>query len=280
MSLQYCPNHDLQDYNVILLNNKCFFYYVFRIYSSRNEDLSRKSHLMNLINQIILLQEVDNKLFEIEKLLGDLPSKVEELTQNEDDVKTSLENKENELKETSVLISTNETLVETTSEKINSLKDKLIDGSISTNKEYDAMMETIDFEKNLLSEKENELIELMSKKEDLSKEIEEDKSSLDGIISELNTKKDALNTKMQEVSEEQNALKSERDSVAQNIDSDTMSKYDEIYEARKGLVVAEILDNSCEGCGAMIPPQSINEALSQNIVFCGNCSRFLFKSEN
>ncbi len=196
---------------------------------------------MSVINQIILLQEVDNKLFEIEKLLGDLPSKVEELTQNEDGVKTSLQNKENELKETSVLISTNETLVQTTSEKINSLKDKLIDGSISTNKEYDAMMETIDFEKN---------------------------------------KKDALNAKMQEVSEEQNALKSERESVAQNIDSDTMSKYAEIYEARKGLVVAEILDNSCEGCGAMVPPQSINEALSQNIVFCGNCSRFLFKSEN
>ena len=226
---------------------------------------------MSLINQIILLQEVDNKLFEIEKLLGDLPSKVEELTQNEDGVKTSLQNKENELKETSVLISTNETLVETTSEKINSLKDKLIDGSISTNKEYDAMMETIDFEKNLLSEKENELIELMSKKEELSKEIEEDKSSLDGIISELNTKKDALNAKMQEVSEEQNALKSERESVAQNIDSDTMSK----YEARKGLVVAEILDNSCEGCGAMVPPQSINEALSQNIVF-----EIFYKIEN
>ena len=124
-----------------------FFYCVIRIYSSRNEDKSRKSYLMSLINQIILLQEVDNKLFEIEKLLGDLPSKVEELTQNEDGVKTSLHNKENELKETSVSISANETLVETTSEKINSLKDKLIDGSISTNKEYDAMMETIDFEK-------------------------------------------------------------------------------------------------------------------------------------
>ena len=126
---------------------------------------------MSLINQIILLQEVDNKLFEIEKLLGDLPAKVEELTKNEDDIKTSLLNKENELKETSVLISTNETLVETTSEKINSLKDKLIDGSISTNKEYDAMMETIDFEKNLLSEKENELINLLSKKKSLQKKL-------------------------------------------------------------------------------------------------------------
>ncbi len=235
---------------------------------------------MSLINQIILLQEVDNKLFEIEKLLGDLPSKVEELVENENNVKLSLQNKENELKEISVTISSNETLVASTSEKINSLKDKLIDGSISTNKEYDAMMETIDFEKNLLSEKENELIELMSKKEDLSKEIEEEKSSLDGIISELNAKKDTLNAKMQEVSEEQNALKSERESVVQNIDSDTMSKYAEIYEARKGLVIAEILDNSCEGCGAYIPPQIVNEALAKEIVFCGTCSRFLYKSEN
>ena len=109
------------------------------------------------------------------------------------------------------------------------------------------MMETIDFEKNLLTEKENELVNLMSKKEELAKEIEEDKSSLDGIIAELNAKKDTLNAKMQEVSEEQNELKSERESVAQDIDSNTMSKYDEIYKARKGLVVAEILDGSCEG---------------------------------
>jgi len=179
-----------------------------------------------------------------------------------------------------VAISSNETLVESTSEKINSLKDKLIDGSISTNKEYDAMMETIDFEKNLLSEKENELIELMSKKEELEKEIEEDTSALDGIITELTSKKEALNKKMQEVAEEQNALETERQSVVKNIDSDTMLKYSEIYEAREGLVAVEILDGSCGGCGAMVPPQLINEAISQNIVYCGNCSRFLYKIEN
>tara|TARA_B100000941_G_scaffold279916_1_gene245845 strand:+ start:105 stop:812 length:708 start_codon:yes stop_codon:yes gene_type:complete len=235
---------------------------------------------MSLINQIILLQEVDNKLFEIKKLLGDLPSKVEELTEKEDNVKLSLKNKEDELKKTSVSISSTETLVESTTEKINSLKDKLIDGTISTNKEYDAMMETIDFEKKLLFEKENELIELMSKKEDLESEIEEDTSALDGIITELTLKKDALNTKMHEVAEEQNALESERQTVAKTIDQDTMSKYYEIYEARQGLVAVEILDSSCGGCGAMVPPQLVNEALSQKIVYCGNCSRFLYKSEN
>ena len=235
---------------------------------------------MSLINQIILLQDVDNKLFEINKLLGDLPSKVQELTEEEDSVKISLENKENDLKDTSVLISTNETLVQSTSDKINMLKDKLIDGSISTNKEYDAMMETIDFEKNLLDTKESELIDLMTKKEDLTKEITEDKDSLDGIISELKSKKDDLNAKMEEVSEENNALKVERENIAKDIDTDTMDKYLQIYKARKGLVVAEILDNNCEGCGAYIPPQLVNEALAKQIVFCGTCSRFLYKSEN
>jgi len=235
---------------------------------------------MAVINQIVLLQDVDNKLFEINKLLGDLPTKVQELTEEEDSVKISLDNKENDLKDTTVLISSNETLVQTTLDKINLLKDKLIDGSISTNKEYDAMMETIDFEKNLLDTKESELIDLMTKKEDLTKEITEDKDSLDGIISELKSKKDDLNAKMEEVSEENNALKVERENIAKDINDDIKEKYSQIYKARKGLVLAEILDNNCEGCGAYIPPQIVNEALAKQIVFCGTCSRFLYKSEN
>ena len=235
---------------------------------------------MSIINQIILLQDVDNKLFEIEKLLGDLPSKVQELTSKEDYVKSSLNMKEEDLKNTSVIISSNETLVQSTSQKISALKDKLVDGSINTNKEYDAMMETIDFEKNLLNEKENELIDLMSKKEVLSKEIEDDKAALDGIIEELKSKKEDLNRKMEEVSEEQNALQSERSNIVKDIDNDTLDKYVQIYEARKGVACSEILDNNCEGCGAYIPPQIVNEALAKEIVNCGTCSRFLFKTEN
>ena len=235
---------------------------------------------MSIINQIILLQDVDNKLFEIEKLLGDLPSKVSDLTNEENEVKSSLELKEEDLKNTSVSINSNETLVQTTSQKIIALKDKLVDGSINTNKEYDAMMETIDFEKNLLNDKENELIDLMSKKEVLSKEIEEDKAALDGIISELKSKKEDLNKKMEEVSEEQNALKSERSGIVKDIAEDTLEKYSQIYQARKGVACAEILDNNCEGCGAYIPPQIVNEALAKEIVNCGTCSRFLFKTEN
>ena len=235
---------------------------------------------MAVIDQIILLQDVDNKLFEINKLLGDLPNQVQELTDQQEYTTQSLADKEELLKTTSVDIQTSETLIATTQEKVNTLKDKLIDGSISNNKEYDAMMDTIDFEKNIIFDKENELLVLMETKENLSKEIDEDKAALDGIIEELNTKKESLNKKVDDVSEEKNALAKERDSIVVGIDADTLDQYVQIYEARSGVACSEILDNNCEGCGGYIPPQIVNEALAKSIVNCGTCSRFLHKSEN
>jgi predicted nucleic acid-binding Zn-ribbon protein len=235
---------------------------------------------MALINQIILLQDVDNKLFEINKLLGDLPNQVQALTDQQEATTTSLSEKEELLKTTTVDIHTSEILIATTQEKVDMLKDKLIDGSISNNKEYDAMMETIDYEKNIIFEKENELLILMETKENLSKEIDEDKAALDGIIEELNNKKESLNKKVEDVSEEKNALTKERKDIVLNVDEDTLDKYMQIYEARSGVACSEILDNNCEGCGAYIPPQVVNEALAKSIVYCGTCSRFLHKSEN
>ena len=235
---------------------------------------------MAVINQIILLQDVDNKLFEINKLLGDLPNQVQALTDQQESTTTSLSEKEELLKTTTVDIHTSETLIATTQEKVDTLKDKLIDGSISNNKEYDAMMETIDYEKNIIFEKENELLILMETKENLSKEIDEDKAALDGIIEELNNKKESLNKKVEDVSEEKNALTKERKDIVLNVDEDTLDKYMQIYEARSGVACSEILDNNCEGCGAYIPPQVVNEALAKSIVYCGTCSRFLHKSEN
>ena len=190
-----------------------------------------------------------------------------------------MSDKEELLKTTSVDIQTSETLIATTQEKVNTLKDKLIDGSISNNKEYDAMMDTIDFEKNIIFEKENELLVLMETKENLSKEIDEDKAALDGIIEELNTKKESWDKKVDYGSEEKNALAKERDSIVVGIDADTLDQYVQIYEARSGVACSEILDNNCEGCGGYIPPQIVNEALAKSIVNCGTCSRFLHKSE-
>ena len=233
---------------------------------------------MSVVDQIILLHDVDSKLFEINKLLGNLPGQVEELTTQQENLKNSLAEKEELLKNTTVDIETSENIIATSQEKVNTLKDKLTDGSISTNKEYDALMESIDYEKNLVSEKETELLILMETKDTLSKEIEEDKSNLDTLIEDLASKKQSLESKLSEVSDEKNALEEERSNIIKNIDENILVQYQTIYDAKNGVAVAEILDNSCSECGSLIPPQLVNEALEKQLVFCGNCGRFLFES--
>ena len=232
---------------------------------------------MTQISQIILLQDVDNKLFELNKLLGGLPSKVQELENQEKSFKDSLDQNEKDLKSTVISVEKLETIIASVNQKINLLKDKLIDGSISNNREYDAMMETIDFEKNQLSSNESEIIILMEKKESLIKEIEEQKSSLESIIQELVSKKESLNKKMEEVADEKNALDAERAQIILKIDASTLEQYSKVFKARDGVACAEILDSSCEGCGAFTPPQVLNDALAGEIIFCGSCNRFLFK---
>ena len=199
---------------------------------------------MSVVDQIILLHDVDNKLFEINKLLGNLPVQVEELSNQEKNLKNSLTEKEELLKKTTIDIRTAENIIATSQEEINTLKDKLTDGSISTNKEYDAMMETIDYKKNLVNEKETELLTLMELKENLSKEIEEDKSNLDTLIEDLESKKQSLESKLSEVSDEKNSLEEERNNIIKNIDDSLLSQYQTIYEARNGVAVAEILDDN------------------------------------
>ena len=235
---------------------------------------------MSIVDQIILLYDIDSKLFEINKLLGGLPTQVEELTQQQEALKNSLLEKENSLKTTTVDMQTSETFIATAQEKVNTLKDRLTDGSISTNKEYDAMMDSIDYEKKLVSEKETELLILMETKDTLSSEIEEDKANLDTLIEDLNTKKKALESKLAEVSEEKNALDGEHANIVKGIDSHLLSQYDAIYEAKNGVAVAAILDNSCEACGAFVPAQLVNETLEKLVVFCANCGRFLYKHES
>ena len=68
-------------------------------------------------------------------------------------------------------------------------------------------------QKNLVSEKETELLILMETKDTLSKEIEEDKSNLDTLIEDLASKKQSLESKLSEVSDEKNALEQERNNI-------------------------------------------------------------------
>ena len=90
------------------------------------------------MENLIELQGIDTKLNDLNDLLGDLPSKVQGLNDQEESIKATLENNKDRLKELEVELHKGEVTVSQLQGKINTLKDQLF--LVTNNKQYDALM--------------------------------------------------------------------------------------------------------------------------------------------
>ena len=121
------------------------------------------------MEQLIRLQNIDTKLKDLNDLLGDLPSKVEDLNNQEESTKDSITSKKSRSKELDVEINKTELDVSALIGKIDKLKDQLF--LVTNNKQYDALMTEIDHLKEKRTGSENKLIELMEEKESIIERI-------------------------------------------------------------------------------------------------------------
>ena len=117
------------------------------------------------MENLVELQGIDTKLKDLNDLLGDLPSKVEGLNQQEESIKSSLQSKKDRVKELEVELHKKEVDISQLDGKVGSLKDQLF--LVTNNKQYDALMKEIDYLKEKKSVSENETIELLDEKEKL-----------------------------------------------------------------------------------------------------------------
>ncbi|MBH09751.1 MAG: hypothetical protein CMG74_05225 [Candidatus Marinimicrobia bacterium] len=112
-----------------------------------------------MIDKLIELQIIDTKLKDINDLLGDLPSKVDELDREEETIKGSLQKNKDRLKELEIELHKSELDITDINVKINKYKDQLF--LVTNNKQYDAIMHEIDHLKDKRLSNESESLSFM-----------------------------------------------------------------------------------------------------------------------
>ena len=230
---------------------------------------------MTVINEIVGLQKIDIKLQEIASLLGDLPVKVDSLKNEEIALIESVENGKKRLKEIELELNKCDSSIEEIKEKIDKHKDQLF--LVTNNKQYDALQLEIDHLKSNMDEFENKLLEFSEEKETLEEKTKSEEENLEYLSTDLVHRREKLEVLIKESSEEKNKLEKDRQSQLAGIDSMILSKYDKIYEARKGLSAVPVRGTACGGCGGFVPPQIVSEVrASQGPHTCDSCSRFLY----
>ncbi|MCH7762414.1 MAG: hypothetical protein IIB95_01570 [Candidatus Marinimicrobia bacterium] len=230
---------------------------------------------MNSITSLIKLQKVDTQLQEIRELLGDLPIKVDELSQKEKSFVEEIDQAKTRIKEINLDISKKDHNAKVLQVKIQKLKDQLF--LVKTNKQYDALSREIDYLKEALDRIETEELEISVEKDTLSEETQERENNLGSLTSDLHERKSSLESLIAESSEKKENLKNERQTIVADVSDSVISKYDRVLSARSGMAVVEVLDSSCSGCGSMVPPQKMADVKKgEGIQSCDVCSRFLY----
>ena len=230
------------------------------------------------MEKLIELQGIDTKLRDLNDLLGDLPSRVEELDQQEETIKNSLVEQKDRLKELEVEMHKRDVSIAQINDKINKFKDQLF--LVTNNKQYDALMLEIDHLKEQRATNETESIAFLEEKEALTESVESMESELGELSKNLRVRREKLETAISQSAEEKTSLEQQRTEQVNGIDLNIVSVYDRVMKAKDGLAVVHLSDSSCGGCGARIPAQTITEVRAKIVMHrCDVCGRFLYNQE-
>jgi len=156
--------------------------------------------------------------------------------------------------------------------------------SARTNKDYSAILTTINTNKASKSKLEDQILVLinqMEADEAVSKQIVEDIGTEEEHLVEL---RGTIEQQRAEIQTEAERLAARREAALREVPAEPRAMFERLADRYDGEVLAEVEkmsgskrgDHLCRGCYIKIPLESVNALMTRDeVVVCPNCGRFL-----
>lgn len=227
------------------------------------------------LEKLHALQQLDDRIKEVEISLKQIPETIQELELERDGKASIIEDTRNKLNENIKEREKLEKEVLLVKEKIKKYKEQM--NKATTNKEYQGFMAEIKFEEENISTLEEKVIEKMLESDEIMNEIRESEEEFGKISLEYNKKitdlKGTLGSSKLKLAEATN----EKQSLRGNIPGNLLRIYDNLARNKNGKAVSVVESEFCGVCNVKIRPQRFNELLTfKEILTCDSCGRILF----
>ena len=234
-----------------------------------------KGSMKETLNQLIELQEIDSRLYEINELRGDLPEKVLEQEKELDIYKSENDIKDARVQEIEHDSRKRNAEVEDFNVKLTKYKDQLY--LVTSNKEYDALNTEIDNMKKAISDSETIILTEEEEKNVLHEIIKSNSNKIETVSLILEENKSELKTALSKTQAEEKKLLKSRKGLVKEIDIRYLGPYERLMAARDGAGMVSMVKSSCGSCYTKLPPQMTIEVKDNSkIISCPSCSIFLF----
>lgn len=147
---------------------------------------------------------------------------------------------------------------------------------VKTNKEYQALLVEIETLREINSQREIEILEIMDEIDELKREYVKMEKELLEMEQRIGAEKKRLEESLGKVDGVLAIKKRKRTLVAKKLSPELIGLYQTLKERRRTAVVPARY-GACQGCNMKIPPQMFNEVQkSRDIIVCPSCNRILY----
>ncbi len=230
------------------------------------------------IKLLVELQGLDAQIIKIDNTLESIPHVIRKMDENFKGETAALKALEAGVKALGLKRKEKEGELEAKEGNIKKYQSQL--NQVKTNKEYTALQEEIGRIKADNSLIEEDIIKIFDQVDAENKKIEAEKELLKRKEADIGVEKKKLSDEAERAKKEMEGLKSQRLALTARIDKDILKKYERVLKSKDGLAVVPVINDSCQGCFRVMPPQVINEIkMNEGLVFCDNCTRILYVEE-
>lgn len=237
-----------------------------------------KINLAEQIKILVELQGLDTHIFRLQDELAQIPVDIQKIEDEFKQVTADLKKAEDGMKALQLKRKEREMDLESKEGNIKKLQSQLF--QLKTNKEYSTMQEEIARIKADNSFIEEDIIKILDQMDIQNAEIKKEKELLKAEDAKFGEMKKNKADESGKLEAELAGVKAQRAALSEKVDKTVLSKYEKIVHNKDGLAVVPVVNDSCQGCFQVLPPQVINIVkLKIDLILCENCSRILYIEE-
>jgi predicted nucleic acid-binding Zn-ribbon protein len=162
--------------------------------------------------------------------------------------------------------------------KVGEVEQAMYSGTITSPKELQAMQADVDQLRRHQRTLEDRELELMERQEEIDGELDGLQGRISDAEAEITRSRALLAEQEGEIDEEAAGEQAERDTAAAGIPSALLSLYEQCRTRTRGIGVARLVGNTCQGCRLTIPATEvarIRKAGADDVAHCDNCGAIL-----
>lgn len=243
----------------------------------KNEN-KKRSVEENIIS-LYKLQQVKSKIDEINRIKGELPFEVQDLSDEVEGLQTRLENLTSRIEELSRLTKESKAEIENAHTLIKKYQEQ--QNNVRNNREFESISKEVEYQ-----ELEIQLLEKHIKQ--YAEEQKEKKGTIESVNVVLadkkiayKEKKEELDTIDKETAKDVEMYEKQAGEISADIDERLLLAFHKIRSIMKnGLAVVTVKRDACSGCFNRIPPQrQLDIRMSKKLIVCEYCGRILVSDE-